>query len=256
MFRDFVSFAVGAFVALISVMPYEKCMKPLYTLITRMNRLSQMEVRTGLDVDWIEETQAWTNLQKECARTAARTCRQMVVVGVAKEKKVDENNCKPLLKVVKQFEKNPDLHQNPYDLLNKATDKQALSSVMEARNADRTSQQVAAALSKHFPSEPVGTDSETRPIPRSLNRASLHDRNVFGIVRPLQTTEQITSEMKRRADLVVTPDVADRTREAPTTIEPAQLERLLNEVAGELDENGGNVTQNEQHSTEVVASSL
>lgn len=247
MFRDFVSFAVGAFVALISVMPYEKCMKPLYTLITRMNRLSQMEVRTGLDVDWIGETQAWTNLQKECARTAARTCRQMVDAGVAtKEKKVDENNCKPLSKVAKQFEKNPDLHQNPYDLLNKATDKQALSSVMEARNADRTSQQVAAALSKHFPSEPVGTDS----IPRSLNRAS-------SIVRPIQTTEQqITSEMKRRADLVVTPDVADRTREAPTTIEPAQLERLLNEVADELDANVGNVTQNEQqHTTEVAASS-
>ncbi len=253
MFRDLFSFAVGAIVALASVMPYEKCMKSLkdnldsaYTFITRMDRLAQIEVRTGLDVDWIEATRAWTGLQKECARTAAETCHKMGGAGVNKVKKsVDENNCKPLAKVAKQFERNPDLGMDPYNLTKTyldnrdQIDKKALDSVMEARNAVRTMNELVEV-------------SEFRSIPGSLNPRPLPIPipKMVVVDRLNQSTEQLASDFEHRADLVATPDVVERPAPA--------LERLLDEVACELDANPNASIQKNEHgvvSSEAVARS-
>lgn len=254
MFRDFFSFTVGAIVALMSVMPYEKCMKSFknnvdsaYAFIARMDRLAKIEVHTGLDVDWIEATRTWTDLQKECAKTAAETCHKLGEAGVkVNNKRVDQNNYKPLAKVAKQFERNPELALSPYDLLNKTyldnreqINKQALSNVMEARNADRTTKELAEALSKHFPGEPVPTGNgvmEFRSIPGSVNYTPPQPIVVPEVPRPIRTVpEQVASEFEQRADLVATPDVVVRER-----------------VSGELDANERKSTQNE-YPAEAVA---
>lgn len=263
MFRDFFSFAVGAIVALVSVMPYEKCMKSLktnmesaYAFIARMDRLAKIEVHTGLDVDWIEATRAWTGLQKECAKTAAETCQKLGDPGINKmnNQRIDENNYKPLAKVAKQFERNPDLGMDSYNLTKTyldnrdQIDKKALGSVMEARNADRSSKQLAEALSKHFPGEPVVNEIVTRRIPGMANYTP--QQPVFGpeIPRPVRSSGHHASHASELQHLVANPDVVVE-RPAPA------LERLLDEVAGELDANPNDSTQNEYPSEAVASTS-
>ncbi len=258
MFRDLFSFAVGAIVALASVMPYEKCMKSFqnnvdsaYAFIARMDRLAKIEVHTGLDVDWIEATRDWTGLQKECAKTAAETCQKLGDAGLVEvnNKRIDKNNYKPLAKVAKQFERNPDLALSPYDILNKTyldhehrINKQALGNVMEARNADRTTKELAEALSKHFPGETVPTGNgvmEFRSIPGSVNYTPPQPVVVPEVPRPIRTVpEQVASEFEQRADLVATPDVVERER-----------------VSDELDANERKSTQNEYPSEAVARTS-
>jgi hypothetical protein len=246
MFRDFFSFAVGAIVALASVMPYDKCTKSLknnidsaYAFIARMQRIAEIEVHTGLDVDWIESTRDWTGAQKIAAINA-----------VVKVNNVGESNNtqKALAKVAKQFERNPDLGLNPYEILNKTyldnrdqIDKKALDSVMEARNADRSTKQLAEALSKHFPGEPVQNNKmEFRSIPGSVNYTPPQPIVVPEIPPPMRIYSEhvVASEFEHRADLVATPDV---------------VERLLDEVAGELDTSTNASSQNE-YPSEAVAS--
>ena len=247
MFRDLFSFAVGAIVALVSVIPYDAFAKKFETeraWFARIYRLGEIEARKALDVDWIGETQFWEDFEKECAKNA--------VAGMPTS--ATEDATTPPLpngynKVAEKFEKNPDLRMDPYSILNKTyldnrdqIDKQALSSVMEARNADRTSQQVAAALSEHFPGDIIH--------PRMIRSTGSPGSEIDNGCRPLfavkiPRTEESGSEFERRADLVATPDV----------VEPA-LERLLDEVELELEANANESNKNENEQPVIPAETL
>lgn len=218
MIRDLFTFMVGATSALFYFIPYEVYMMKInkeYTWFSRMWRVGEIEALTGLDVKWIEETQAWTGLQKECARKAAAVSSKTEEEVYADFK----NTPAGYGKVTEKFEKNLNLGMDPYNIRggtyfpDKDHHKKALDSVMEERNADRPSQAAAlaalskqatlAALLKHFPDEPVATATIE------------HDRRPVIAVK-IPRTEDNGSEFERRADLVAmsTSGVATSTPEA------------------------------------------
>ena len=242
MFRDFISFAVGAIVALASVMPYDVCAKKFEkerAWFARIYRLGEIESRAGLDVEWIEETHTWTDLQKECAKTAAEVvCKTEAVRAEWKKTPVGYG------KIAEKFEKN--LDPNPYDFINGLErgngDKQVLSSVMEARNVKNTNlipkesdANIKKHLLKHFDEDvpPVTVSIGTRRIPNT------HYNHT-----PIRTTAE-PPEFERRADLVATPDV----------VEPA-LERLLDEVEIELEANANESNKNENEQPVIPTETL
>lgn len=240
MFRDFISFAVGAIVALASVIPYDAYTKKFEkerVWFARIWRVGEIEARTGLDVEWIEETHAWTDLQKECAKAAAEVvCKTEEVRAEWKKTPVGYG------KIAEKFEKNPDLRMDPYSILNKTyldnreqIDKQALSSVMEARNVKNTNlipkesdANIKKHLLKHF-------DEDVPPVTISVGTRRVGEMHYNHT--PIRTTEPpgSESEFERRADLVATPDVVE-----------AVLERVLDEVELEANANEPNKNQNEQ----------
>lgn len=214
MFRDLFTFVMGAAIALFSV-DYTNKFEKERAWFARIWRVAEIEARTGLDVEWIEETQAWTGLQKECARTAAE-----VVIKTEEVRAKFKKTPVGYGKVAEKFEKNLELGMDPYDIRVEThlNDKKALEKMMEARNADRTSQQVAAALSKHFPGEPVATTMDNRMIRSTGSAGSEIERGqIFSVKIPRMNDSG--SEFERRADLVATPDV---------DVAPPKLEANMN----------------------------
>lgn len=239
MFRDLFSFAVGAIVALMSVMPYEKCVNKTRIWVAKITRVAEIEARTGLDVEWIDETHTWTGLQKECAKTAAETCRKMEDAGLVHRLHGIEK--KPCSKVAKQFEakdlQNVEHNSNVFKTLEKAqADKQALENVFEAKNV--------------FHGEKQASNAE-RLLKQFEDVASVHLKPK--LVRIL---DEVAGELDRRMDIVTKLKL-----EAMET--PSKLERILDEAELEFEQtpvalqtNANDHSQNDQHvdaPTETVA---
>lgn len=276
MFRDLFSFAVGAIVALISVMPYEKCVNKTRIWVAKISRVAEIEARTGLDVEWIDETHTWTGLQKECAKTAAETCRKMADAGLVH--KLHGIEKKPCSKVAKQFEAK-DLqnveHTNPnmfipgsyqYRMQKAQMDKQTLEKVIDEKNVfhgenhDLYLRENVAnnfeRLMKHFEDEDVPPSERLRGI----YEQDPHLPSVLKIATTSQPVEkcetpsklgrildEVAGELDRRMDIVT-----KLKAEAMET--PSKLERILDEAELEFEQtpvalqtNTNDHLQNDQH---------